>query len=90
MLGRPLPFYLNSRKKALYVIEIRQTYSAFFILVTFLGFILSTTWLSHYSTSTTFTLLKASFWIAVILTIIGFRREKSTLAVMLFDLCTLA
>ncbi|MGE7882150.1 hypothetical protein [Bacillus sp. NPDC094077] len=61
-----------------------------FILVTFLGFLLSTTWLSHYSTSTTFTLLKASFWTAVILTIIGFRQEKSALVVMLFGICTLA
>ena len=47
-----------------------------FILVTFCGFLLSTTWLTHYSTPTTFTLLKASFWTAVILTIIGFGREK--------------
>ncbi len=46
-----------------------------FILVTFFGFLLSTTWL-HYSTPTTLTLLKASFWTAVILTIIGFGREK--------------
>ncbi|HDX9614344.1 TPA: hypothetical protein ROY01_005525 [Bacillus toyonensis] len=61
-----------------------------FILVTFFGFILSTTWLTPYSTPTTFTLLKASFWTAVILTIIGFRREKSVLAVMLFGICTLA
>ncbi|MBE5105776.1 hypothetical protein IGI01_10795 [Bacillus thuringiensis] len=61
-----------------------------FILVTFLGFLLSTTWLSHYSTSTTFTLLKASFWTAVILTIIGFGKERSALAVILFGICTLA
>ncbi|MED3483301.1 hypothetical protein P4523_14460 [Bacillus toyonensis] len=60
-----------------------------FILVTFFGFILSTTWL-HYSTPTTLTLLKASFWTAVILTIIGFGREKSALAVILFGICTLA
>lgn len=32
-----------------------------FILVTFFSFLLSTTWL-HYSTPTTLTLLKASFW----------------------------
>ena len=49
-----------------------------FILVTFFGFLLSTTWL-HYSTPTTLTLLKASFWTAVILTIIGFGREKAHL-----------
>ena len=49
-----------------------------FILVTFFGFLLSTTWL-HHSTPTTFTLLKASFWTAVILTIIGFGREKAHL-----------
>ncbi|CUB12654.1 hypothetical protein BN2127_JRS1_04443 [Bacillus cereus] len=61
-----------------------------FILVTFFGFLLSTTLLSHYLTSTTLTLLKASFWTAVILTIIGFGREKSALAVMLFGICTLA
>jgi hypothetical protein len=61
-----------------------------FILVTFLGFLLSITWLSHYSTSTTFTLLKASFWTAVILTIIGFGKERSALAVILFGICTLA
>jgi len=61
-----------------------------FILVTFFGFLLSTTWLTHYSTPTTFTLLKASFWTAVILTIIGFGREKSALAVILFGICTLA
>lgn len=61
-----------------------------FILVTFCGFLLSTTWLTHYSTPTTFTLLKASFWTAVILTIIGFGREKSALAVILFGICTLA
>ncbi|MDR2994709.1 hypothetical protein ACQKN7_18800 [Bacillus cereus] len=61
-----------------------------FILVTFFGFLLSTTWLTHYSTPTTFTLLKASFWTAVILTIIGFGREKSALAVMLIGICTLA
>ncbi|PEQ07701.1 hypothetical protein [Bacillus toyonensis] len=60
-----------------------------FILVTFFGFILSTTWL-HYSTPTTLILLKASFWTAVILTIIGFGREKSALAVILFCICTLA
>ncbi|MED3538302.1 hypothetical protein ABEX53_17380 [Bacillus toyonensis] len=60
-----------------------------FILVTFFGFTLSTTWL-HYSTPTTLTLLKASFWTAVILTIIGFGREKSALAVILFGICTLA
>lgn len=60
-----------------------------FILVTFFGFILSTTWL-HYSTPTTLTLLKASFWTAVILTIIGFGREKSALTVILFGICTLA
>ncbi|MDA2438046.1 hypothetical protein PDN50_04080 [Bacillus cereus] len=60
-----------------------------FILVTFLGFLLSTTWL-HYSTPTTLTLLKASFWTAVILTIIGFGREKSALTVILFGICTLA
>ncbi|OPA39973.1 hypothetical protein BHL07_14185 [Bacillus cereus] len=60
-----------------------------FILVTFFGFLLSTTWL-HYSTPTTLTLLKASFWTAVILTIIGFRREKSALTVILFGICTLA
>lgn len=60
-----------------------------FILVTFFGFLLSTTWL-HYSTPTTFTLLKASFWTAVILTIIGFGREKSALTVILFGICTLA
>ena len=50
-----------------------------FILVTFFGFLLSTTWLTHHSTPTTFTLLKASFWTAVILTIIGFGREKAHL-----------
>lgn len=61
-----------------------------FILVTFCGFLLSTTWLTHYSTPTTFTLLKASFWTAVILTIIGFGREKSALTVILFGICTLA
>ncbi|PGB03809.1 hypothetical protein [Bacillus toyonensis] len=61
-----------------------------FILVTFFGFLLFTTLLTHYLTSTTFTLLKASFWTAVILTIIGFGREKSALAVMLFGICTLA
>ncbi|MBS9801626.1 hypothetical protein [Bacillus cereus] len=61
-----------------------------FILVTFFGFLLSTTWLTHYSTPTTFTLLKTSFWTAVILTIIGFGREKSALAVMLIGICTLA
>ncbi|HDR6955350.1 MULTISPECIES: hypothetical protein [Bacillus cereus group] len=60
-----------------------------FILVTFFGFLLSTTWL-HYSTPTTPTLLKASFWTAVILTIIGFGREKSALTVILFGICTLA
>lgn len=60
-----------------------------FILVTFFGFLLSTTWL-HYSTPTTLTLLKASFWTAVILTIIGFGREKSALTVILFSICTLA
>ncbi|MEK4584175.1 hypothetical protein [Bacillus sp. FSL W7-1334] len=38
----------------------------------------------------TFTLLKASFWTAVILTIIGFGREKSALTVILFGICTLA
>lgn len=59
-----------------------------FILVTFFGFLLSTTWL-HYSTPTTLTLLKASFWTAVILTIIGFGREKSALTVILFGICTL-
>ncbi|MES5953821.1 hypothetical protein QCI42_10170 [Bacillus fungorum] len=61
-----------------------------FILVTFFSFLLFTTLLTHYLTSTTFTLLKASFWTAVILTIIGFGREKSALAVMLFGICTLA
>ncbi|MED1640498.1 hypothetical protein P4V01_26795 [Bacillus thuringiensis] len=61
-----------------------------FILITFCGFLLSTTWLTHYSTPTTFTLLKASFWTAVILTIIGFGREKSALTVILFGICTLA
>ncbi|MGE7863235.1 hypothetical protein COK56_14540 [Bacillus cereus] len=61
-----------------------------FILVTFFGFLLSTTLLVNYSTSTTFTLLKASFWTAVILTIIGFGREKSALTVILFGICTLA
>ena len=61
-----------------------------FILVTFFGFLLSTTWLTHYSTPTTFTLLKASFWTAVILTIIGFGREKSALTVILFGIYTLA
>ncbi|ALQ66892.1 hypothetical protein AB1I92_02250 [Bacillus mobilis] len=61
-----------------------------FILVTFFGFLLSTTLLINYSTSTTFTLLKASFWTAVILTIIGFGREKSALTVILFGICTLA
>ncbi|MCH5458446.1 MULTISPECIES: hypothetical protein [Bacillus cereus group] len=60
-----------------------------FILVTFFGFLLSTTWL-HYSTPTTLPLLKASFWTAVILTIIGFGREKSALTVILFGICTLA
>ena len=60
-----------------------------FILVTFFGFLLSTTWL-HYSTPTALTLLKASFWTAVILTIIGFGREKSALTVILFGICTLA
>lgn len=60
-----------------------------FILVTFFSVLLSTTWL-HYSTPTTLTLLKASFWTAIILTIIGFGREKSALAVILFDICTLA
>ena len=60
-----------------------------FILVTFFGFLLSTTWL-HYSTPTTLTLLKASFWTTVILTIIGFGREKSALTVILFGICTLA
>ena len=60
-----------------------------FILVTFFGFLLSTTWLTHHSTPTTFTLLKASFWTAVILTIIGFGREKSALTVILFGICTL-
>ncbi|UDV99525.1 hypothetical protein FHQ13_020070 [Bacillus cereus] len=60
-----------------------------FILVTFFSFLLSTTWL-HYSTPTTLTLLKASFWTAVILTIIGFGREKSALTVILFGICTLA
>ncbi|EJR32878.1 MULTISPECIES: hypothetical protein [Bacillus cereus group] len=60
-----------------------------FILVTFFGFLLSTTWL-HYSTPTTLTLLKVSFWTAVILTIIGFGREKSALTVILFGICTLA
>ncbi|MDA2381554.1 hypothetical protein PDN41_07075 [Bacillus cereus] len=60
-----------------------------FILVTFFGFLLSTTWL-HYSTPTTLTLLKASFWTAVILTIIGFGRKKSALTVILFGICTLA
>lgn len=60
-----------------------------FILVTFFGFLLSTTWL-HYSTPTTLTLLKASFWTAVILTIIGFGREKSALTFILFGICTLA
>ena len=59
-----------------------------FILVTFFGFLLSTTWLTHHSTPTTFTLLKASFWTAVILTIIGFGREKA-LTVILFGICTL-
>ncbi|MGG5769951.1 hypothetical protein [Bacillus cereus group sp. BfR-BA-01319] len=61
-----------------------------FILVTFFGFLLSVTLLSHYSTSTTFTLLKESFWTAVTLTIIGFGREKSALTVILFGICTLA
>jgi len=61
-----------------------------FILVTFFSFLLLTTFLTHYLTSTTFTLLKTSFWTAVILTIIGFGREKSALAVMLFGICTLA
>ncbi|WP_342718526.1 hypothetical protein AAG068_05870 [Bacillus paramycoides] len=61
-----------------------------FILATFFSFLLLTTFLTHYLTSTTFTLLKASFWTAVILTIIGFGREKSALAVMLFGICTLA
>ncbi|MED3125157.1 hypothetical protein [Bacillus wiedmannii] len=61
-----------------------------FILVTFFGFLLAVTLLSHYSTSTTFTLLKASFWTAVTLTIIGFGREKSALTVILFGICTLA
>ncbi|MCU5600772.1 hypothetical protein [Bacillus wiedmannii] len=61
-----------------------------FILVTFFSFLLSVTLLSHYSTSTTFTLLKASFWTAVTLTIIGFGREKSALTVILFGICTLA
>ncbi|CAM4019831.1 MULTISPECIES: hypothetical protein [Bacillus cereus group] len=61
-----------------------------FILVTFFGFLLSTTLLINYSTSTTFILLKASFWTAVILTIIGFGREKSALTVILFGICTLA
>ncbi|HDR7654853.1 MULTISPECIES: hypothetical protein [Bacillus] len=61
-----------------------------FILVTFFGFLISVKLLSHYSTSTTFTLLKASFWTAVILTIIGFGREKSALTVILFGICTLA
>ena len=50
-----------------------------FLLVTFFGFLLSVTSLSHYSTPTTFTLLKASFWTTVILTIIGFGREKAHL-----------
>ena len=61
-----------------------------FLLVTFFGFLLSVTSLSHYSTPTTFTLLKASFWTTVILTIIGFGREKSALTVILFGICTLA
>ncbi|MCH4567401.1 hypothetical protein [Bacillus sp. ES1-5] len=61
-----------------------------FILVTFFGFLISVTLLSHYSTSTTFTLLKASFWTAVTLTIIGFGQEKSALTVILFGICTLA
>ena len=58
-----------------------------FILVTFFGFLLSTTWL-HYSTPTTLTLLKASFWTAVILTIIGFGREKSTYGYTIWHLYT--
>ncbi|MBK5473093.1 MULTISPECIES: hypothetical protein [Bacillus] len=61
-----------------------------FISMTFIGFILSTTLLSHYSTPNTFTLLKTSFWAAVFLTIIGFGRERSALAVMLIGICTLA
>ncbi|MED0971493.1 hypothetical protein [Bacillus paramycoides] len=61
-----------------------------FISITFIGFLLSTTLLSHYSTPHTFTLLKASFWTAVFLTIIGFGRERSALAVMLIGICTLA
>ena len=59
-----------------------------FILVTFFGFLLSTTWLTHHSTPTTFTLLKASFWTAVILTIIGFGREKRTYGYTIWHLHT--
>lgn len=59
-----------------------------FILVTFFGFLLSVTLLSHYSTSTTFTLLKASFWTAVTLTIIGFGRKKRTYGYTIWYLYT--
>ena len=59
------------------------------ISITFIGFLLSTTLLSHYSTPHTFMLLKISFWAAVFLTAIGFGRERSSLAVILIGICTL-
>ena len=59
-----------------------------FILVTFFGFLLSTTWL-HYSTPTHTHTTESIILTAVILTIIGFGR-KSALTVILFGICTLA
>lgn len=61
------------------------------ISITFIGFLLYTTLLRHYSTPHTFTfmLLKISFWASVSLTAIGFGRERSSLAVILIGICTL-
>ncbi|EJV54864.1 hypothetical protein IEM_05811 [Bacillus cereus BAG6O-2] len=59
----------------------------FFTLFTFFGYIGSTFFLARYMGPFSINTVKVSMWIAIILTIIGFRQEKSSWAVIIMGVC---
>ncbi|MCU5096114.1 hypothetical protein [Bacillus wiedmannii] len=61
--------------------------SVFFILIAFIGFLSFATWLSEYSSSNIFTMFKGSMWVSIALAIIGFRQEKSSVAMIVLGIC---
>ncbi len=59
-------------------------------LFSFLAIVSFSTWLSGYSIPNLSTMVKVTMWSAFILGIIGFRQEKSALAIIIMGICAFA